>query len=299
MGGTFRLNGVTDYYLLNNPPASRQFWPSRNTPMTGGVVLHTTEGVGGDESAENTARYISTRSNAGSYHAIVDWNSTVFLMPDDYTAFGVATSGYNSRCWNIALACKGSELGVDDWATNVMIDRAAKEMVAFWRRNGFDPIEANRSIGAGVLEGPGWAQHGEVQPQDRSDAWVHHPQAWGLGITLAVAISRHAGQYEPAPPPAEIPAPLPDLGWIAEAINHARSQVLRLGSKGDAVKWLQTFLNSKMNAGLVVDGVFGPSTDAAVRRAQTDIRNFFKLGDRMRVDGIVGPQTWFWLTLGA
>ena len=93
------------YYLLDNPPASRQFWPSRNVPMTGGVVLHTTEGVGGDDSAENTARYISTRSNAGSYHCIVDWNSTVFLMPDDYTAFQVAADGYNSRCWGIALAC--------------------------------------------------------------------------------------------------------------------------------------------------------------------------------------------------
>jgi peptidoglycan hydrolase-like protein with peptidoglycan-binding domain len=44
-----------------------------------------------------------------------------------------------------------------------------------------------------------------------------------------------------------------------------------------------------------VDGVFGPATDAAVRRAQTDIRNFFNLGNRFAVDGIVGPQTWFWL----
>jgi len=296
LGGTFRLNGVTDYFLLNNPPASRQFWESRNAPMTGGVVLHTTEGVGGDESAENTARYISTRSNPGSYHCIVDWNSTVFLMPDDYTAFGVATPNYNSRCWNIALACKGSELGVDDWATNVMIDRAAKEMVEFCRRNGIDPIEANRSIGAGVLEGPGWAQHGEVQPQDRSDAWVHHPQAWGLGITLAVAISRHAGQYEAAPPPAEIPAPIPDLGWIAEAINHARSQVLRRGSKGDAVKWLQVFLNQRSQENLVVDGVFGPATDAAVRKFQKNAKAFFNLPAKFQVDGIVGPQTWFILT---
>jgi hypothetical protein len=217
-------------------------------------------------------------------------------MPDDYTAFGVATSGYNSRCWNIALACKGSELGVDDWATNVMIDRAAKEMVEFWRRHGIDPIEANRSIGAGVLEGPGWAQHGEVQPQDRSDAWVHHPQAWGLGITLAVAISRHAGQYEAAPPPAEIPAPIPDLGWIAEAINHARSQVLRRGSKGDAVKWLQAFLNQRSQENLVVDGVFGPATDAAVRKFQKNAKAFFNLPAKFQVDGIVGPQTWFILT---
>ena len=289
---------MTDFYLLNNPPASRQFWPSRNVPMTGGVVLHTTEGVGGDDSAENTARYISTRSNAGSYHCIVDWNSTVYLMPDDYTAFGVATSGYNSRCWNIALACKSSELDVNDWATNVMIDRAAQAIVEFWRRNGFDPIASNDWIGAEVLERAGLCQHGEAQPRDRSDAFVGHPQQFGLGILMVEAISRHAGVYTPAPPPQPVPAPIPDLGWIADAINSARSQVLRLGSKGDAVKWLQVLLNSKANAGLTVDGVFGAATDTAVRRVQSDIRNFFKLGNRLPVDGIVGRQTWFWLTLG-
>jgi hypothetical protein len=287
------------YYLIDNPPASRQFWPNRNTPMTGGVVIHTTEGVGGDDSAENTAAYISRRSNAGSYHCIVDWNSTVFLMPDSYTAFGVATSGYNSRCWNIALACKGSELNVDDWATNVMIDRAAREIVDFWWRNGFDPIASNEWIESEVLERAGLCQHGEAQPQDRSDAWVHHEQEWGLSIMMLVAIKRHAGVYTPAPPPEPVPAPLPDLSWINDAINHARSQVLRRGSKGDDVKWLQVLLNSKANAGLPVDGVFGPATEAAVRRAQTDIRNFFNLGNKLAVDGIVGPQTWFWLTLGA
>ena len=284
------------YYLIDNPPASRQFWPSRNTPMTGGVVLHTTEGVGGDDSAENTAAYISRRSNPGSYHCIVDWNSTVFLMPDSYTAFGVATSGYNSRCWNIALACKGSELNVDDWATNVMIDRAAKEIVDFWRRNGFDPIASNEWIESEVLERAGLCQHGEAQPQDRSDAWVHHEQEWGLSIMLLVAIKRHAGVYEPVPPPEPAPAPLPDLSWVADAINHARSQVLRRGSKGDAVKWLQVFLNQRSQENLVVDGDFGPATEAAVRKFQKNAKAFFNLPAKFQVDGIVGPQTWFILT---
>ena len=286
------------YYLIDNPPASRQFWPSRNAPLTGGVVLHTTEGVGGDDSAENTARYISTRSNAGSYHCIVDWNSTVYLMPDDYTAFGVAADGYNSRCWMIALACKSSELDINDWATNVMIDRAGQAIVEFWRRNGFDPVSSNDWIGTGVLDHAGLCQHGEAQPWDRSDAFVGHPQQFGLGLLLVEAISRHAGVYAPAPPPEPLPAPIPDFSWIADALNSARSQVLRLGSKGDAVKWLQVLLNNKANAGLSVDGVFGPATEDAVRRAQTDIRNFFNLGNKMPVDGIVGPQTWGWLTLG-
>jgi hypothetical protein len=286
------------YYLIDNPPASRQFWPSRNVPLTGGVVVHTTEGVGGDDSAENTAAFISRRSEPGSYHCIVDWNSTVMLMPDDYTAFGVAADGYNSRCWMIALACKSSELAVDDWATNVMMDRAGKAIVEFWQRNGINPLDANDWIDTEVLNRAGLCQHGEAQPWDRSDAFVGHPQQWALGIMLLEAIHRHAGGYTPAPPPEPIPAPIPDLSWISDALNSARSQVLRQGSSGDAVKWLQALLNSKADAGLVVDGVFGPATDAAVRRVQTDVRNFFNLGDRMAVDGIVGPQTWFWLTLG-
>ena len=299
MGGTFRPIGVTAYYLIDNPPASRQFWESRNVPMTGGVVLHTTEGVGGDDSAENTARYISTRSNAGSYHCIVDWNSTVHMMPDEYTAFGVATDGYNSRCWQIALACKGSELDVNDWATNVMIDRAGKAIVEFWQRNGFNPVDCNDWIGTEVLQRAGLCQHGEAQPQDRSDAFVGHEQQFALGLLVMDAIYRHAGSFISAPPPEPVPAPLPDLSWINDAIDAARSQVLRVGSTGDAVKWLQVLLNKPdgLNAGLQVDGVFGAATDAAVRRAQSDIRNFFNLGNQMAVDGIVGPQTWFWLSL--
>jgi hypothetical protein len=265
--------------------------------MTGGVVIHTTEGVGGDDSAENTAGFISRRSDPGSYHCIVDWDSTVYLLPDDYTAFQVAADGYNSRCWGIALACKGSELDVNDWMTNVMIDRAGKAIVEFWQRNGFNPVDSNDWIGTGVLERAGLCQHGEAQPWDRSDAFVGHPQQFALGLLVLDAIYRHAGSFISAPPPEPVPSPLPDLGWINDAIDAARSQVLRQGSTGDAVKWLQVLLNAKIDAGLVVDGVFGPATEAAVRQIQSDIRNFFNFGDQMAVDGIVGPQTWFWLSL--
>ena len=283
------------YFLLDNPPASRQFYPSRNAALTGGVVIHTTEGVGSTESAEATARYISTRSNAGSYHCIVDWDSTILLVPDDYTAFSVASAGFNSRTWNIAFACRKDELAVDDFYTAVMFDRAGKAIVEFWQRNGFDPVASNDWIGTDVLTRAGLCQHGEAQPRDRSDAFVGHPQQFGLGIMLNDAIARYAGGIAPAPPPEPVPAPLPDLGPVFDAINAAKGQVLRRGSRGDAVKWLQTFLNAKTNAGLAVDGVFGAGTDAAVRRFQSDVRGFFNTP--LAVDGVVGPRTWFWLTV--
>ena len=62
---------------------------------------------------------------------------------------------------------------------------------------------------------------------------------------------------------------------------------LKMGSKGPDVKNLQTILNSK-GYSLVVDGEFGPSTQAAVKN--------FQRANGLTDDGIVGPKTWEKLT---
>jgi N-acetylmuramoyl-L-alanine amidase len=54
---------------------------------------------------------------------------------------------------------------------------------------------------------------------------------------------------------------------------------IKLGSSGDIVKTIQRKLG-----GLVVDGDFGPKTEAAVKHFQKTMNKV--------VDGIVGPQTW-------
>lgn len=53
---------------------------------------------------------------------------------------------------------------------------------------------------------------------------------------------------------------------------------LRVGSQGDLVAHVQTKL------GVASDGIFGPQTDAAVRK--------YQLSAGLDVDGIVGPRTW-------
>ena len=58
---------------------------------------------------------------------------------------------------------------------------------------------------------------------------------------------------------------------------------LRKGSKGENVKTLQRNLNAAIGAGLSVDGIFGPSCYAAVKRFQSK----YGLG----ADGIYGPNT--------
>ena len=60
--------------------------------------------------------------------------------------------------------------------------------------------------------------------------------------------------------------------------------VLRRGSTGPAVRSLQSTLNAWGGARLLVDGVFGPVTEAAVIR--------FQKAHGLVVDGIVGNQTW-------
>jgi peptidoglycan hydrolase-like protein with peptidoglycan-binding domain len=253
------------FYLLDNPPASQQFWASRNGGLSGGVVVHTTEGAGGDDSAENTAGFISRRNDPGSYHCLVDTNSTVMMMPDDYTAFGVAASGYNSRCWMIAIAARSTDIDADNPYSQTEIDRCGAEIAAFWQRNGFDPIASAQWIGEGVKNGPGLACHGDVQPWDRSDSWSRHPQRGRLDQLLVEAIIRHASGGTVTPPPF-VPAPSLPAG-----------NVYTIGSTGDKVKQIQKLV------GVPQDGVYGPLTASAVTQWQSNLK--------VPKDGVWGPQT--------
>jgi peptidoglycan hydrolase-like protein with peptidoglycan-binding domain len=56
------------------------------------------------------------------------------------------------------------------------------------------------------------------------------------------------------------------------------------GATGDVVRRLQRALRRTPNPGLVVDGIFGPITLAALED--------FQKGAGLMVDGIVGPLTW-------
>lgn len=257
------------YYLLDNPPASQQFWTSRNNGMSGGVVIHTTEGSGGYTSAENTAGFISRRSDPGSYHCIVDSepNAAVHLMPDDYTAFGVAASGYNSRCWMIAIAAPSAALNADSPDTHTEIDNMAREIVGFWQRNGIDVASASGFIGEDVKNRPGLAHHGDVQPWDRSDAWSRREDRWVFDSLLLQAIERHAGVAPVAPPAPTVPTPIP---------SNPQS-VWGPGATGDKVREIQRIV------GVEQDGVYGPQTQAAVAVWQRNLN--------IGADGIWGPQT--------
>ncbi|MEA5521301.1 peptidoglycan-binding protein [Limnoraphis robusta] len=60
--------------------------------------------------------------------------------------------------------------------------------------------------------------------------------------------------------------------------------LLRRGSKGGDVKNVQVQLNNHFGANLVLDGAFGPATEAAVKKYQSQMG--------LVPDGIVGRLTW-------
>lgn len=81
---------------------------------------------------------------------------------------------------------------------------------------------------------------------------------------------------------------------LIAAIDAGGRPTLRRGMRGDAVKDLQTALKPKPGfEGIVIDGVFGPVTEARVRKFQREF------GGNLVADGIVGPKTWAALFVGA
>ena len=80
------------------------------------------------------------------------------------------------------------------------------------------------------------------------------------------------------------------ISWIFNQLEGGSQlpyPTIKMGSKGPDVMNLQTILNSK-GYSLVVDGEFGPSTQAAVKN--------FQRANGLTDDGIVGPKTWEKLT---
>jgi hypothetical protein len=72
------------------------------------------------------------------------------------------------------------------------------------------------------------------------------------------------------------------LNKIVESYGGVLMSLLK-GCKGEEVKTLQTNLNKLINAGLTVDGSYGPATETAVKAFQAKYS--------LAVDGKAGPET--------
>lgn len=129
-------------------------------------------------------------------------------------------------------------------------------------------------------------------PEKVVKLWESHGYRWGgryatrpdpmhfefmKSVTDARAITKRlraylAGEGAPAPKPPVL------------RVDVKTAPTLRQGSKGSAVKKLQTMLVQCASQKITIDGDFGPAT----HRAVVNVQKFFGAA----ADGIVGPKTW-------
>ncbi|GHD52678.1 hypothetical protein GCM10010335_65420 [Streptomyces galbus] len=112
--------------------------------------------------------------------------------------------------------------------------------------------------------------------------------AAALALPLAfVGAPAVAATYEVVTPPTSVMTVGPD-----DVCNYTDSRpTLHVGSSGSAVRQAQCYLNQAIGADLDEDGDFGRVTQAATK-------DFQRCADIV-VDGIIGAQTWSFLSFWA
>lgn len=142
---------------------------------------------------------------------------------------------------------------------------------------------------------------GVVRATDRDKDGIHVPTAIAARLlhksTRYVIHNRRIWHRSDRMRPRKYTGSNPHTGHIHDSIEHTTAAEnsraawdltvgpwpqLERGSKGQPTYELQAWLNGQ-GASLIMDGSFGPATQSAVRT--------FQRKAKIKVDGIVGPQT--------
>jgi hypothetical protein len=216
------------YYLLDHPnPNGTFFYRTRYNPLRG-MVIHTAENlpdyVPPDTGAEGVAHYGATTSRHVSWHATVDSDSVIPMLPDNYTAWQV--EGYNSSTWGCEISGKAQMWQDSDpvWVDRVLVNlRAACFPIA--DKYGIPRKKITRAeFDAGAR---GFLSHASLDPTRRTDPGVNFPWA----------------------------------RFLQEGDNMA---ILKKGDSGPEVADWQKFLNDNGFPAGAADGIFGQVTLDAV-----------------------------------
>ncbi len=149
-------------------------------------------------------------------------------------------------------------------------------MGAHWEWLGYDSVdalvaEARSGVAGQTALMVRYIEKAGLAPAIRRGDWAAFARGYngpdykrqGYDRKIAQACRRYAGDIDPGD-------------------EAARPSSLRRGKRGSDVRILQRLLTKHGHA-LAIDGVFGPGTEAAVRR--------FQAQRGLEVDGIVGPRT--------
>lgn len=240
----------------------------RREPLSGVLVWHTVEIAPDvhppDDGAERAARSIANRSDAGSYHVVVDSDSAVALMPYDDEAAGDRT-GTNRHAIHLSIATQAARWPTlpkwwRDGALGQLALRSAGAALHIARVRGRAYVPpAHRLTGDQArARTPGIVGHGDLDPGRRSDPGREFPWAEALAIYAYFLASNG---IDPQAPSASIPA-----SHIAHPLR------LSPGDRGPEVAELQALVRFWVRPGLAVDGRFGDETAAAVEAFKDTLR---------------------------
>lgn len=171
---------------------------------SGTIVIHTAENrtdtVGADGGAEAVLNWIRNRPDPGSYHTLIDADSTLRLIDPSSEAFHCR---YTNK-WSIGLSCAVSAA---DWPAlyqikeygsdrgHIIIDRLAAEAahIIRWMRTTYGIVVPVRRISRidAIARRPGFIGHGDTDPARRSDP--------GAAFDWSYFLSRVSAHLNPQP----------------------------------------------------------------------------------------------------
>lgn len=233
-------------YLLDHPPARRQYRSERRAKPSGAIVVHTFENVADlkppDAKAETGAAYIANRTNApGSYHTVVDSDSAVQLGYYRWEMFGEGTGG-NRWALHLSYACQADRWkSYPDWWVEGAIEQGAIEAdrMARWIKSerGIEVPARRITLSEYRNQRPGFIAHGTIDPTRRHDPGEDY--LWELFLER---FAHYQGDTMPT-------YPTEDVKTIQTKLTQAGYDI---GPTG-------------------VDGILGPKTMAAFNAAMTDL----------------------------
>jgi hypothetical protein len=204
-------------YQHQNPNApkranGKRFWgyPTRSAKIRL-LGIHTTESVfdkaGPDGGAEAVAAFQSQTARPSSYHRIVDRDTTVVMLPDEATAFGIV--GANSPSVHLSMAMQASLW--DDPKARTLLEplyqRAIREAAQVCKAHG---IPVRRLTRQQALDGhAGIVGHGTMDPSRRTDPGAGFPWTRFLSDVANLVAGKAAPAKPVTPPHAPPPAPTP------------------------------------------------------------------------------------------
>lgn len=158
------------YYLLDHPnPHGPHYNRYRRVPLRV-ILMHITAGaedfVGADSSAENVTRYAATTTRQVSWHASVDSDSIIELLPPSYAAWHVRN--YYDFCYGIEISKRHTNWrGVPEpWRTNTLRNAAT---IAGKVARQYD-IPFKHITGSEAINGAkGFTSHWRLDPTRRDD----------------------------------------------------------------------------------------------------------------------------------